>query len=281
MKAPARRELVRHLAGHGLSERHALRVVGMSASAYRYQPAPDQNQDLRDQIVALAHRHRRYGAGMIYLKLRQTGMPVNHKRVERLYAEAGLQVRRRRRKKVPAADRQPLGRPLSANQVWSMDFVFDRTAEGRVIKCLTVVDDATHEAVAIVPERAIGGHALTRVLDRLALERGLPQAIRTDNGKEFCGRVMLTWAHARSVRLFLIEPGKPNQNAYIESFNGRLRDECLNEHWFVSLAHARALIEAWRREYNEERPKKSLGGLTPSAYARKLADKSATLTPGL
>lgn len=281
MKAPARRELVRHLAGHGLSERHALRVVGMSASAYRYQPEPDQNQDLRDRIVALAHRHHRYGAGMIYLKLRQTGMPVNHKRVERLYAEAGLQVRRRRRKKVPVADRQPLGRPLSANQVWSMDFVFDRTAEGRVIKCLTVVDDATHEAVAIVPERAIGGHALTRILDRLALERGLPQSIRTDNGKEFCGRVMLTWAQARSVRLFLIEPGKPNQNAYIESFNGRLRDECLNEHWFVSLAHARAVIEAWRREYNEERPKKSLGGLTPSAYAKKLADKSATLTPGL
>lgn len=277
VKAPARRELVRHLAGRGLSERHALRVVGMSASAYRYQPAPDHNQALRDRIVALAHRHRRYGAGMIYLKLRQAGQPVNHKRVERLYTEAGLQVRRRRRKKVPVADRQPLGRPLSANQVWSMDFVFDRTAEGRVIKCLTVVDDATHEAVAVVPERAIGGHALTRILDRLAVGRGLPQAIRTDNGKEFCGRAMLSWAHARGVRLFLIEPGKPNQNAYIESFNGRLRDECLNEHWFVSLAHARAMIEAWRREYNEERPKKSLGGLTPSAYARQLADKSATL----
>ncbi|OZA24815.1 MAG: IS3 family transposase [Hydrogenophilales bacterium 17-61-9] len=239
----------------------------MSASAYRYQPAPDQNQALRDQIVTLAHRHRRYGAGMIYLKLRQAGQRVNHKRVERLYAEAGLQVRRRRRKKVPAGDRQPLGRPQRANQIWSMDFVFDRTAEGRVIKCLTVVDDATHEAVAIVPERAIGGHALTRILDRLALGRGLPQAIRTDNGKEFCGRLMLTWAHARGVRLFLIEPGKPNQNAYIESFNGRLRDECLNEHWFVNLAHARAVIEAWRREYNEERPKKALGGLTPSAYA--------------
>lgn len=281
MKAPARRELVRHLAGRGLSERHALRVVGMSASAYRYQPAPDRNSALREEILALAHRHRRYGAGMIYLKLRQAGQLVNHKRVDRLYAEAGLQVRRRRRKKVPVADRQPLGRPLSANQVWSMDFVFDRTAEGRVIKCLTVVDDATHESVAIVPERAINGHALTRILDRLALERGLPQAIRTDNGKEFCGRAMLTWAHARGVRLFLIQPGKPNQNAYIESFNGRLRDECLNEHWFVSLAHARTVIEAWRREYNEERPKKSLGGLTPSAYARQLAGKSATLTPGL
>lgn len=281
VKAPARRELVHHLAGRGLSERHALRVVGMSASAYRYQPAPDRNSALREEILALAHRHRRYGAGMIYLKLRQAGQRVNHKCVDRLYAEAGLQVRRRRRKKVPVADRQPLGRPLSANQVWSMDFVFDRTAEGRVIKSLTVVDDATHESVAIVPERAIGGHALTRILDRLALERGLPQAIRTDNGKEFCGRAMLTWAHARGVRLFLIQPGKPNQNAYIESFNGRLRDECLNEHWFVSLAHARAVIEAWRREYNEERPKKSLGGLTPSAYARQLAGKSATLTPGL
>jgi transposase InsO family protein len=280
VKAPARRELVRHLTGHGLSERHALRVIGMSASAYRYQPMPDRNQTLREQIVVLAQRHRRYGAGMIYLKLRQAGQPVNHKRVERLYAEAGLQVRRRRRKKVPVAERQPLGRPLAANQVWSMDFVFDRTAEGRVIKCLTVVDDATHEAVAVVPERAIGGHVLTRILDRLALQRGLPQAIRTDNGKEFCGKAMLTWAHARGVRLFLIEPGKPNQNAYIESFNGRLRDECLNEHWFVSLAHARAVIEAWRREYNEERPKKSLGGLTPSAYARQLAMKSATLTPG-
>jgi transposase InsO family protein len=279
VKAPARRELVRHMADRGLSERHALRIIGMSASAYRYQPAPDRNETLRNEIVALAHRHRRYGAGMIYLKLRQAGQQVNHKRVDRLYAEAGLQVKRRRRKKVPVSERQPLGRPQAANHVWSMDFVFDRTAEGRVIKCLTVVDDATHEAVAIVPERAIGGHALTRILDRLAVERGLPQAIRTDNGKEFCGKAMLTWAHARGVRLFLIQPGKPNQNAYIESFNGRLRDECLNEHWFVSLAYAKAVIEAWRREYNEERPKKSLGGLTPSAYARQLAGKSATLTP--
>ena len=151
-----------------------------------------------------------------------------------------------------------------------MDFVFDRTAEGRIIKSLTVVDDATHEAVAIVPERAMGGHQLTRILDQLATMRGLPKAIRTDNGKEFCGRAMLNWAHARSVQLFLIEPGKPNQNAYIESFNGRFREECLNEHWFTSLAHARVVIEAWRREYNEERPKKSLGGLTPAAYAKQL-----------
>nr|WP_224787018.1 IS3 family transposase [Pandoraea sputorum] len=268
------REALRKKSGErSLSERRALRVIGMSAIAYRYQPAPDRNQALRAQILALAQRHRRYGSGMIYLKLRQSGMPVNHKRVERLYAEEKLQVRCRKRKKVPVSDRQPLGRPSMANQVWSMDFVFDRTAEGGVIKNLTVVDDATHEAMAIVPERAIDGLALTRILDRVALHRGLPQAIRTENGKEFYGRAMQSWAHGRGVKLFLIKPGKPTQNAYIESFNGRFRDECLNEHWFTSLHHAKVVIEAWRREYNEERPKKSLGGLTPATYARKLAGK--------
>jgi len=265
----------------GLSERRALAVVRMSGSALRYMPAPDQNGTLRAEILALAHRHRRYGAGMIYLKLRQRGHPANHKRVERLYAEARLQVRRRRRKKVPLADRQPLLRPHGPNAVWSADFVFDRTAEGRVLKCLTIVDDATTEAVAIVPARALGGLPVTRVLDRLAVERGLPRALRTDNGPEFCGRTMLTWAHERGVTLRLIEPGKPNQNAYIESFNGRFRDECLNEHWFTSVAHAQVVIEAWRREYNEERPKKGLGGLTPAAYARRLMNETGTVTAGL
>lgn len=269
------------MAAEGLSERHALRVVAMSASSLRYRPAPDRNIDLREKIATLAHRHRRYGAGMIYLKLRQQGLVVNHKRVERLYAEARLQLRRRKRKKVPMSDRQPLVRPEAADEVWSMDFVFDRSAEGRVIKCLTLVDDATHEAVATVPERAIGGLAVTRILDRLATTRGLPHIIRTDNGREFCGHAMLTWAHTHNVTLRLIEPGKPNQNAYIESFNGRLRDECLNEHWFLNLEHAKAVIEAWRREYNEERPKKALGGLTPAAYARQLAERSATVATGL
>ena len=279
--APARRTLVRCMTARGLSERRALNVVGMSVSSLRYQPAPDKNAVLLARIVALAHRHRRYGAGMIYLKLRQEGHQVNHKRVERLYTDAQLQVRRRRRKKIPVADRQPLVRPQVANEVWSADFVFDRTAEGRAVKCLTIVDDATTEAVAIVPARALGGLPVTRVLDRLALERGLPRVLRTDNAQEFCGRAMLTWAHTRGVTLRLIEPGKPNQNAYIESFNDRFRDECLNEHWFTSLAHAQAVIEAWRREYNEERPKKGLGGLTPALYARQLVAKRGTVTVGL
>ena len=260
----------------GLSERHGLRVVHMSATALRYVPRPDPDPGLRDRIVALAHRHRRYGAGMLYLKLRQEGRRVNHKRVDRLYAEARLQVRRRRRKKVPLADRQPLARPQAPNEVWSADFVFDRTAEGRVLKCLTIVDDATTEAVALVPARALGGEPVTRVLEALAITRSLPQVLRTDNGSEFCGRAMLTWAHARGVTLRLIEPGKPTQNAYIESFNGRFRDECLNEHWFTSVAHAQVVIETWRREYNEERPKKGLAGLTPAAYAHQLTAKTKT-----
>ena len=262
--------LVRELTDRGLSERRALAMVRMSATALRYEPRPDRNGALRERILVLAHRHKRHGVGMIYLKLRQEGLIVNYKRVERLYQQAKLQVRRRKRKKVLAGERQPLLRPTAANLVWSMDFVFDRTAESRVIKCLTIVDDATHEAVAIEVERAISGHGLTRVLDRLALSRGLPRVIRTDNGKEFCGKAMVMWAHERGVQLRLIEPGKPNQNAYIESFNGRLRDECLNEHWFTHLLHARTVIETWRREYNEERPKKALAGMTPAAYAKHL-----------
>lgn len=281
MTAPARRVLVREMTERGVSERRALTVVRMSASALRYTPAPDRNVELRAQIVTLAHRHRRYGVGMIYLKLRQAGETANYKRVERLYVAERLQIRRRRRKKVPVADRQPLIKPTAPNEVWSADFVFDRTAEGRVLKCLTIVDDATTEAVAIVPARALGGLPVTRALDRLAIARGLPRVLRTDNALEFCGRVMLTWAHERSVTLRLIEPGKPNQNAYIESFNGRFRDECLNEHWFTSLAHAQAVIEAWRREYNEERPKKALGGLTPAAYAKRLMKEASTVTAGL
>ena len=279
VSAPARREQVRCMVGKGLSQRRALAIVRMSASAYRYAPRPDHNVELRERIVALAQRHRRYGVGMIHLKLRQGGIRVNYKRVERLYQEAQLQVRRRKRKKVQPGERQPLVRPVAANQVWSMDFVFDRTAEGRVIKCLVIVDDATHEAVTIEVERAISGLGVTRVLDRLALSRGLPQVIRTDNGKEFCGKAMVIWAHQQGVQLRLIQPGKPNQNAYVESFNGRLRDECLNEHWFTHLLQARTTIETWRQEYNEERPKKALGGLTPSLYARQLA--STTINPGL
>jgi putative transposase len=232
--APARRELVRWMQTKGLSERCCLRIARMSASSLRYEPRPDRNQEVRQRIIELAQRHRRYGVGMIHLKLRQAGgEPVNYKRVERLYQLEKLHIRRRRRKKIPVSVRQPLIRPGMANEIWSMDFVFDRIASGRTLKCLTIVDDATHEAVAVTPEHTIGGDHLTRIMDEICSRRGRPAIIRSDNGAEFTGRAMLTWAHRNGVTLRLIEPGKPNQNAYIESFNGRFRDECLNENWFT------------------------------------------------
>lgn len=277
MTAPLRRELVRWMQTKGLSERRGLAVAGMSASSLRYEPRPDRNAQLRLRIVALAQRHRRYGVEMIHLKLRQAGQLVNYKRVERLYRLEKLQIRRRRRKKIPVAERQPLIRPGAANEVWSMDFVFDRVAAGRTIKSLVIVDDATHESVALAVEHSIGGTHLTRILDEVCARRGKPAVIRTDNGPEFVGKAMLNWSFRMGVQLKLIEPGKPNQNAYVESFNGRLRDECLNEHWFTSLAHAKAVIEDWRREYNEQRPKKSLGGLTPASYAKQMAQKALTM----
>ena len=251
MAVQVRRTLVPHFVERGLTELRALVVVQMSASALRYVPRADRNVELREQILALTQRHRRHGVWMIYLKLRLEQWPVNYKRVERLYQQAGLQARRRKRKKVPQGERQPLLRPGASNRVCSMDLVFDRTAEEPVLKTLTIVDDATHEALAIKVKWAIPGHRVTRVLDRPALTHRLPQAIRTDNRKEFCGKVMVKWAQERGVQLHLIPPGKPNQNAYIESFNDRLRDECLNEPLFPTLLHARAEIETSRREYNE------------------------------
>ena len=178
---------------------------------------------------------------------------------------------------MPVTDRQPLERPTAANAVGSMDVVFDRIASGRSLKMLGIVDDGTHASVAVHLEPAIGGEHRVRVLQRSSASRGYLRLIRTDNTKAFTGKAMLTWAHEHGVKLRLIEPGKPNPNAYIESFNGRSRDECLNEHGFLNLRHARILIDGWRQAYNEERPKKGLGGLTPSQYAEKLATKSVTL----
>ena len=171
----------------GLSERRALTVGRMSASAFRYVPRLDGHAVVRDRIIDLAQRHRRDGAGMIYLQRRQAGHIINHKRVDRLYTEARLQWKRRRRKKIQRADRQPLVRPERRTQVWSADVVFDRPADGRVIKCLTIVDDATHEAVAIVPARALGGLPVTRILDRLAITRGLPQILARTTGRSAAG----------------------------------------------------------------------------------------------
>jgi putative transposase len=219
VSARGRRVTVGWMQTKGLSQRRAIEVVRMSATVLRYQPRPDRDTELRTSIVELAQRHRRFCLGMIYLKLRQRGQCVNNKRVERLYWLERLQVQRRRSRKRQLTERHPLWRPSRRYEVWLMDFVYDRTAIGRTLKCLTVVDDATHESAAAIPDCSMGGLQLTPHLDQLAMGRGLPKIIRSDNGPELFGKAILNWAHDRNVNLWQIDPGKPNQDAYIESFN--------------------------------------------------------------
>jgi putative transposase len=192
---------------------------------------------------------------------------VNHKRVHRIYQAAGLQVRRRRRKRLTRAERVPLPMASQPLERWSMDFTTDTLADGRNFRTLNIVDDFTRECVAIEVDRSLPGLRVARVLDRLHATVGLPQTIVMDNGPEFAGRALDAWAYARGVTLRFIRPGKPIENAYVESFNGKFRDECLNEHWFVSLADAKAVIEDWRIDYNTVRPHSSLAGRTPAHFA--------------
>ena len=254
-----------------VSERRACQLVGLSRSTLRYAPRRSvENERLTAQIIELAQVRRRFGYRRIHALLRRDGVEVNHKRVYRLYSEAELSVKRRKRRKGVAVPREPLLLPTRPNEVWSMDFVMDALYHGRRIKILAIVDDCTKESVDLVADFGISGHYVTRILDQAVRFRGCPKAIRTDQGPEFTGKALDQWAYEHSVQLKLIQPGKPTQNAYIESFNGKFRDECLNEHWFHSLAHARAVIQAWRQDYNEQRPHSMLGYQTPAEVAEQL-----------
>ena len=228
--------------------------------------------------MELAGERRRFGYRRLHILVEREGFVVNHKRVHRLYRAAGLAVRKRRKRERVAVERRPLQVPSGPNHTWSMDFVFDALANGRPIKCLTVVDDCTKEAVEIAVARRINGQGVADILEAVCRFHGYPAAIRTDQGPEFIGRALDQWATANGVRLMLIQPGKPTQNAYVESFNGKFRDECLNEHWFVSMDHAKAAISSWRRDYNEVRPHSSLGKLTPSAFAAQLREHGSLQT---
>jgi len=223
--------------------------------------------EARERLLELAAERPRFGYQRLCLLLRRDGLRVNHKRVLRLYREEGLWLRRRKRKRLPARLRQPLAKPTAPGQHWSMDFMTDTLADGRVFRVLTVVDDYSRQCLALEADVSLPGARVVRVVADLIKTCGKPVLIRTDNGPEFTGRALDQWAYESGVKLEFIQLGKPPQNGSIESFNGRLRDECLNQSWFLSLADAKAILGAWRLDYNQQRPHSVLGGLTPDEAA--------------
>ncbi|MEY4094785.1 MAG: hypothetical protein RLZZ53_1984, partial [Acidobacteriota bacterium] len=233
------------------------------------------------RLQAHAAARLRFGYRRLHILLDREGVAVNHKRVYRVYRAAGLQVRRRRRKRLTRADRLPLPAATQRLDRWSIDFMHDTLADGRTFRVLNIVDDCTRECLAIEVDRSLPGARVVRVLERLVAAMGVPKRIVLDNGPEFAGRALDAWAYQRGVALCFIRPGKPIENAYVESFNGKFRDECLNEHWFLNMVDAQAVIEAWRLDYNTVRPHSALDGRTPYQFAQlsKGAQRLAPLRP--
>ena len=253
-----------------ISERRACGLVGLARTTLRRVVIEESaTASLRTRIIDLAYARRRFGYRRIHDMLRREGVRANHKKVYRLYRQAALSVRKRRRRKGVMIDRQALDVPTGPNEIWSIDFVMDALANGRRIKCLTIVDDFTRECLDIAVDYGISGGYVARILEAVGQFRGLPGAIRTDQGPEFTSRALDRWAYGCGVDLKLIAAGKPTQNAYIESFNGKFRDECLNDHYFNNLEHARAVIAEWRRDYNEARPHSGIGRMPPAEFAAR------------
>ena len=256
-----------------MSGARACGLLHLAVSSYYYQPHGRRDeQPVRSALRRHAAVRRRWGYRRLLVLLRREGVADNHKRVYRLYRAEGLQVRQRRRRKqkLVRGTERPVA-PLRPNERWSLDFVHDRLANGRSLRLLTVHDDYTRECLWIEADTSLSGPRVTRVLDYVAELRGRPASLITDNGPEFAGLALERWAHDRQVQHRFITPGKPSQNGYIESFNGKLRDECLNENEFINLQHARELIETFRDDYNQLRPHSSLGDLTPAEFAAKIA----------
>ncbi len=269
------REMTHHLTTrYKVSQRRACRVVGIHRATVRYRPqrraeTVQVTTELKAKLVELAAKRPRFGYRRLGVLLKREGYPANHKRVYRLYKQDNLALRRKSRKRLASQARVPLAEPTRANQVWAMDFLHDTLADGRKFRTLNIVDVYTRECRAIEVDTSLGGVRVVRVLERLCEEHGAPERIMMDNGPEFTGKALDAWAYSQKVVLEFIRPGKPMENGYIESFNGKFRDECLNSHWFTSLASARYIIEEWRCDYNEARPHSSLGQLTPADFARR------------
>ncbi len=250
---------------YGASHRRVCGLIGIAVASYCYRTTRS-DEPLRTQLVELAREKPRFGYRRLHVLLGQSGEHVNHKRVHRIYREAGLMIRRKKRKHCVRQGRPLLAR-TAANQEWALDFVHDAVECGRTIRVLSVVDAYTRECLALEVDTSFASRRVTRVLDQIITERGRPEAIRSDNGPEFTSRHFLAWCVERQIALLHIQPGKPTQNARVESFNGRLRDECLTVSWFQNLFDARRKIAGWRIEYNEERPHSSLGYKTPKEFA--------------
>lgn len=249
------------------SERRACEVVGIQRSSHRYRSKREDNPFLRARIREIAETRVRYGYLRIHTLLRREGWHVNHKRVYRIYCEEGLHLRRKRpRRHVSAAHRLQQPGAEYPNACWSMDFMADCLFDGRRFRVLTVVDNCSRECLAAEPGQSLKGEDVVAIMDRLVTERGAPERIQCDNGSEFVSKVMDRWAYENGVTIYFSRLGKPTDNAMIESFNGTLRDECLNVNWFLSLEDARDKIEEWRIEYNEFRPHSSLENLTPQEF---------------
>jgi putative transposase len=253
-------------AEYRLSERTACKLLDVERSSYRYEPRPDRNAALRDDLVKLARQKPRYGYRRLHALLSRRGHEVNVKRIYRLYVEERLMVRRRKRKRL-VRERSAEPRLTGANQEWAMDFIVDGLATGRMVRILSVVDAYTRECLALEADTSLGSGRVARVLERLIAERGRPENVRSDNGPEFTSRRMLAWAEDWKVGLVHIQPGRPMQNGHVESFHGRLRDECLNASWFRTLNDVRQTLEQWREEYNCERPHSSLNYRTPREFS--------------
>ena len=255
---------------HGLSERHACKLMETDRSSYRYEPQPDPDEKLRRDLIEVAKQKPRYGYRRLGVLLERRGWKMNHKRLYRLYREEHLAVRRLKRKHV-VRTAPPISELSNVNQEWAMDFVMDSLASGRGFRALTVVDGYTRECLAIEVDSCLSGQRVTRVLEWAIAQRGKPAAIRCDNGPEFTSRHFLSWCEEQTIQLVHIQPGKPMQNGRVESFNGRLRDECLNASWFMTLADAKQKIATWREEYNTDRPHSALDYRSPREFAAALA----------
>jgi len=273
-----RRAEARWLWEHYLvSARRVCGLMILSESSYRY-VSRRNDEPLRQRLREAAREKPRWGYRRLQIVLDENGEHVNHKRIYRVYREAGLMIRRKARKRLRRAG-SPRPALTAANQEWALDFVHDAAASGRKFRALSVVDPCTRECLALEVDTSLGSRRVTRVLERIIAERGAPQAIRTDNGPEFTSRHFLAWCLERKIEPVHIEPGKPVQNAHVESFHGKLRDECLNASWFANLFEARKKIAAWRIEYNEQRPHSSLGYLAPVEFARRMAALRSPTAP--